>query len=161
MEVVGEKGRVTEAKIGKLRYLKACFQESQRMKPAVTAFTRETQQDMVLGGYQIPRGKVVLIMMSHTMMQEDNFDNSRLFQPERWLRGSPTYHNAHPFAAKPFGFGPRMCIGRRFAELEVYVVVVKLLQQFRLEYHQEPVGMATEFVVRPDRKIKMKFVPRC
>ena len=150
VEVVGERGRVTEARLKKLSHLKACFQESQRMKPAVSTIARVTQQDMVLGGYQVPRGKVALIMMSHTMMQEDNFDNSRLFQPERWLRGSPTYHNAHPFAALPFGFGPRMCIGRRFAELEVFIVVIKLLQKFRLEYHHEPIGVDTQAVVKPD-----------
>ena len=66
----------------------------------------------------------------------------------------------NPFAAIPFGFGPRMCIGRRFAELEVQVLVVKLLQKFKIEYHHEPVGIATPFLVKPDREIKMKFSPR-
>ena len=58
VEVVGERGRVTEAKLKKLRYLKACLQESQRMRPTCAGFTRETQQEMVLGGYQIPSGTV-------------------------------------------------------------------------------------------------------
>jgi len=49
-----------------------------------------------------------------------------------------------------------MCIGRRFAELDVQVLVVKLLQQFKLEYHHEPVGLVAPFVVKPDRKIKME-----
>ena len=95
------------------------------------------------------------------MMDEDNFPNPRLFQPERWLRGSPTYRPAHPCAALPFGMGPRMCIGRRFAELEVYVAVIKLLQQFRLEYRYEPVGIKVALIQKPDRNIKMMFVPRC
>ena len=59
-----------------------------------------------------------------------------------------------------FGFGPRMCIGRRFAELELQVLVVKLLQKFKIEYHHEPVGLVTPFLVKPDRDIKMKFSPR-
>ena len=162
VEVVGERGRVTEAKLKKLRYLKACVKESQRMKPAVQGISRETQQDMVLGGgYQIPSGTVVGVMMMLTMNQEENFDNPHLFRPERWLRGSPTQHTANPFAAMPFGSGPRMCVGRRFAELEIYVAAIKLLQQFRLEYHHEPIGQKIEYLNIPDKKIKMKFVPRC
>ena len=76
VEVVGERGRVTEAKLKKLRYLKACLHESQRMKPAVMGFNRETQQDMVLGGYQVPSGTVVGVMMMLTMNQEENFDKT-------------------------------------------------------------------------------------
>ena len=53
-----------------------------------------------------------------------------------------------------------MCIGRRFAELEIQVAVVKLLQKFRLEYHGEPVWAVVDMVYRPDRKIRMRFVPR-
>ena len=94
------------------------------------------------------------------MVEEKNFEKPELFNPERWIRGCPGQHTAHPFAAIPFGHGPRSCIGRRFAELEVFIIVIKVLQQFRLEYHYEPVGGATEFVVRPDRKIKMRFIPR-
>ena len=42
-----------------------------------------------------------------------------------------------PFAVIPFSFGPRMCIERRFAELEVYVLAIKVVQKFRLEYHHD------------------------
>ena len=94
------------------------------------------------------------------MNDEKNFVEPEKFKPERWLRGCPGHHTAHPFAAIPFSFGPRMCIGRRFAELEVYVLAIKVLQRFRLEYHHDPVGRAIPFVCRPDKIIKMKFIPR-
>ena len=160
IEVVGEHGQVTEAKLKKLRYLKACYHESQRMKPAVMGFNREVQTDIAIRGYQIPKGKVVSCMHILTMMDEKNFEKPEQFIPERWLRGCPSHHKAAAFAAIPFSHGPRMCIGRRFAELEVFILAIKVLQRFRLEYHHEVIGMATEFVVRPDKKIKMRFVPR-
>ena len=47
---------------------------------------------------------------------------------ERWIDDKD---GIHPFAVRPFGHGPRMCIGRRFAELEIQLGVVKLLQNFR------------------------------
>ena len=160
MEVVGPTDVITEAKLKRMRYLKACLHESQRMHPAAMGSSRETQQEMVLGGFQIPKGIRVNAMGILTMMEEDHFEEPHKFKPKRWLRGCPEHHTAHPFAAIPFGFGPRMCIGRRFAELEVQVIVVKLLQRFKIEYHHEPVGLVTPFVVKPDREIKMKFSPR-
>jgi len=37
----------------------------------------------------------------------------------------------------PFGFGPRMCIGRRFAELEIETLVTKVIRNFKVEYDYE------------------------
>ena len=48
VEVVGEQGEVTAAKLNQMKYLKACLHESQRLWPAVAGFNRRTQVDMVL-----------------------------------------------------------------------------------------------------------------
>ena len=56
--------------------------------------------------------------------------------------------------------GPRACIGRRFAELECYMLAIKVLQRYRLEYHHGDVGLNTEFVNKPDKNIRLKFIPR-
>ena len=48
VEVVGEQGEVTAAKLNQMKYLKACLHESQRLWPAVAGFNRRTQVDIVL-----------------------------------------------------------------------------------------------------------------
>ena len=48
VEVVGEQGEVTAAKLNQMKYLKACLHESQRLWPAVACFNRRTQVDIVL-----------------------------------------------------------------------------------------------------------------
>lgn len=53
------------------------------------------------------------------------FSHPEQFLPERWLKGSGYKH--HPFASLPFGYGKRMCLGRRFADLELQTVVSKVL----------------------------------
>ena len=55
----------------------------------------------------------------------------------------------------------RSCIGQRFARLELYSLMVKLVQQFRMEYAGEgEVGQTTNFVTVPDRQIKIRFSKR-
>lgn len=66
--------------------------------------------------------------------QDQYFPEARRFRPERWLRANAADPAAepgaacpaHPFASLPFGYGRRMCIGRRFAELELHTVVAKV-----------------------------------
>ena len=160
IRTVVKDGNITESTLNQMKYLKACLHESQRLNPAVSGINRTVPEDIALGGYQIPEGTIVTCFTRNIMLKPENFPDPLQFTPERWLRGCPQQHKAHPFAAIPFSHGPRMCVGKRFAELEVYILAIKVLQAYRLEYHHEPVGIQTDFVNKPDRKIKMKFIPR-
>ncbi|GLH07255.1 Probable cytochrome P450 301a1, mitochondrial [Gryllus bimaculatus] len=126
---------ITEDLTNEMPYLKACLKESLRIFPIAMGNVRETPADVVLGDYQVPKGTDV--MMCHMVMSRDekNFARPMEFVPERWVRGSPEAHTASPFATMPFGFGPRMCIGRRFAEMEVFTLVAKVIRNFWVEYH--------------------------
>lgn len=70
-------------------------------------------------------------------LQENIFKRSREFIPERWLKDNddpkcPHAKDSHPFSYLPFGFGPRMCVGRRFAELEIEVLVIRMIREFEI-----------------------------
>jgi len=68
---------------------------------------------------------------------------AKQFVPERWLknnvaasmgcpdavRHSLTAKPTHAFASLPFGYGKRMCLGRRFADLELQAVIAKVRQR--------------------------------
>lgn len=50
------------------------------------------------------------------------------FIPERWIKGDPLFDETkmkgnNSFIYLPFGFGPRSCIGRRFAEMEIFILL--------------------------------------
>lgn len=58
--------------------------------------------------------------MSEYVTQPDQF------LPERWMKECPVNYKLHPFASLPYGYGARMCLGRRFADLEIQVLLAKV-----------------------------------
>jgi cytochrome P450 family 12 len=53
----------------------------------------------------------------------------------------------------------RMCIGKRFAEMEVLLGVCNLLQNFRMEWAADyDLDPLTELVNVPDRPIRIRFI---
>ena len=100
------------------------------------------------------------LLISVSSLLPGTFSDPLQFKPERWLRGCPQHHKAHPFAYISFGHGPRKCIGMRFAELEMLIITIKILQFYKLEYHHQPVGLHTDFIKKPDKKIKLKLIKR-
>jgi cytochrome P450 len=49
------------------------------------------------------------------------FNDPCKFDPDRWARDY-----IHPFAIVPFGIGPRSCWGRRFAEVEMKILLTQV-----------------------------------
>ena len=96
-------------------------------------------------------------------MDEDQFKQSDKFIPERWLKDSenstcPMAKDAHPFSYLPFGFGTRMCIGRRIAELEIEVLISRLLREFRIEWHQPDLKYKSITINIPDGPLKFRLI---
>jgi len=57
---------------------------------------------------------------------EEYVNKAAEFLPERWLKSTgDSLYRIHPFASLPYGHGPRMCLGRRFADLEIHILLAK------------------------------------
>lgn len=67
---------------------------------------------------------------------ERYFPKSQQFLPERWIGSGSVEAPAprHAFASLPFGYGRRMCLGRRFAELEIIILLSKVCAYSRSGY---------------------------
>lgn len=85
------------------------------------------------------------------------FPHSDKFLPERWLQSDGVRHS---FASLPFGYGRRMCLGRRFAELEMLVVISKILQRYKIEYHHEKLEYYINPMYTPKGSLNLKFIDR-
>ncbi|MDN5698372.1 MAG: cytochrome P450, partial [Rubrobacter sp.] len=113
-----------------LRYATAVVKESMRLYPPVWAIGREATEDCEVGGYQVPAGTQMFI--SQWVVHRDGrlFEKPEAFRPERWLDGSE--RELPKFAYFPFGGGPRLCIGKPFAEMEAGLLLAAIARRFRL-----------------------------
>ena len=63
----------------------------------------------------------------------ENYGDPDRFIPERWLADEkPNFHPHDARAHRPFSFGPRNCLGRSLAWMEIRCVLCKLLWNFNL-----------------------------
>lgn len=97
--------------------------ETLRLYPPAWVFDRSPLRDMVVGGFAIPRGANVLLSPWVAHRDPRHWEAPDEFRPERfapgWVPPRGTY--------LPFGDGPRICVGNRFAEAEILLVLATLL----------------------------------
>ena len=143
---------LTVKDLNQLRYLKACIQETNRLTPTIAMNGRVIAEDMTLHGYHIPKGSMV---MWNYFMNSETFPDHDKFIPERWIENK---EEICPHAARQFSHGPRMCIGKRFAELEFLLVMHKMMNNFRLEWvNPERMTQSQVMVNVPDQSLDFKF----
>lgn len=119
----------------KLPYLEATIYEALRLFPPSAA----SQQRIVppggatIDGYYVPAGKTVAVSPWAAARSHLNFHEPDMFRPERWLGDDEKFSNDHLNASLPFGTGPRACIGKNLAYLEMRLILSHLLWNFDIE----------------------------
>ncbi|KAL3265687.1 hypothetical protein HHI36_009890 [Cryptolaemus montrouzieri] len=141
-------------------YLKAFVKEVFRMYSTVIGNGRTLQEDMVIQGYHVPKGVQVVFPTLVTGSMLEFISEPQKFMPERWIKQSGDNHKLHPFASLPYGYGARMCLGRRFADLEIQVLLAKLVRSFKMEYHHDPLKYKVTFMYAPEGELKFRMTPR-
>ncbi|KPP73076.1 cytochrome P450 27C1-like, partial [Scleropages formosus] len=164
VEVVKKLGhdRVPVAEdIAHLPLVRGLVKETLRLFPVLPGNGRITQQDLVLGGYFIPKGTQLAMCHYTTSLDEENFPGAKEFRPQRWVRKNST-DRVDNFGSIPFGYGIRSCVGRRIAELEMHLAIIQLLQKFRIEVSPltQTVRAKTHGLLSPGGPINLKFVDR-
>lgn len=65
------------------------------------------------------------------------WSNPDVFDPDRWSAENIHKTLKSPFQYAPFSHGPRNCIGQRFAQMEMMVVLTVLLRYFSVSMDAE------------------------
>jgi cytochrome P450 len=118
------------ADLDRLPYTTMVVKESMRLYPPIWTISRETARECEIGGYEVPRG--CMVMTSPWVMHRDPrfFDRPELFAPERWANGLEKRLPRGVYF--PFGDGPHFCIGRNFALMETLLILATVIGRFQL-----------------------------
>ncbi|XP_017784364.1 PREDICTED: probable cytochrome P450 301a1, mitochondrial isoform X2 [Nicrophorus vespilloides] len=152
--------KLTAAHLDEMVYLKCFVKEVFRVYSTVIGNGRTLQNDTVIQGYHIPKGVQVVFPTLITGSMEEYVSKADVFNPERWMKRKENEQKLHPFASLPYGYGARMCLGRRFADLEIQILLAKLIRSYKLEFHHDPLEYKVTFMYAPDGDLKFKVTKR-
>lgn len=138
--------------------LRAVLDEALRLYPPAPRFDREAMADDMLGDLRVAKGDLVSIWPWVVHRHKSLWDDPDAFDPTRFL---PERKAAlHRYQYLPFGAGPRVCVGARFAIVEALTVLALWLgaRRFSLTPGQKPlpVGRVT---LRPDGGMPLMVEP--
>ena len=85
----------------------------------------------IINGQEIPKGTIVFIPIAAINFDEEVWGpDVDSFNPDRWEKLPDKVSNYNYLT---FLQGPRSCIGRRFAETEMKVLLAALIQRLKFE----------------------------
>ncbi|KAH8424434.1 cytochrome P450 [Aspergillus melleus] len=129
------------ASCNKLIYLNAVINEALRMYPPVSVGLPrivDAQGDTVAGEW-VPPGTIVSVSQMAAYHSSANFTDPGSFIPERFL-DDPRFTNDSKTVLQPFSFGPRNCIGRNLAYVEMRSILARMVFNFDMQLHDPSVA---------------------
>jgi cytochrome P450 len=127
----------------RLPYLKQVLDEALRLYPPAARVEREAAADDDLCGIPVGKGDSVSVWPWVIHRHKQLWEDPDAFDPDRFAPGNET--KRHRFQYIPFGGGPRVCVGARFATVEALVILAHWLaaRRFRMKDGFVPIPVAT------------------
>ncbi|TAQ85509.1 hypothetical protein B7494_g6162 [Chlorociboria aeruginascens] len=122
--------QISSAAVGQLSYFNAVINETMRLYPPVPFGPPRLSPGAYVDGRWIPKGTEVSVNPWAICRDARYFPSPETFDPERWLDGK---NKVTLGAFQPFHLGPRVCLGRNLAYIELRCTLAKLYWSFDAE----------------------------
>ena len=138
LEVLGSRAGAPDRPLGfedlrQLSYGAAIFNETLRLYPPLSLFSRESQANTELAGSRCPMRALVTISPWVIQRHEQHWSEPNAFRPERFLSDANADDRRWARDAfLPYGLGPRKCPGAAFAQQEALLVLAELVRRFEV-----------------------------
>ncbi|KAL1449183.1 hypothetical protein WDU94_000402 [Cyamophila willieti] len=121
----------TYDQLQELQVLTRVIKESLRLFPPAPLIGREAEEEIQVDGYIIPKGAGIWVPIYCGIHRDPLFwPNPDRFDPDRFLPSEVAKRN--PNAYMPFSTGPRICIGYKYAMLQMKTTISTILRRFRI-----------------------------
>ncbi|MFD4945358.1 cytochrome P450 [Streptomyces sp. NPDC058409] len=142
----------------RLTYTQSVVKETLRLYPTIWLVTGVAKKGARIGGVPMPEGTRVWTSQWATHRDERWFPEPEEFRPERW--DPQEGDDIAEYAWFPFGGGPRVCLGTRFAMVEAVLILAVLARRFELEVDPGIVNPVPTLTLQPDREVMATVRPR-
>lgn len=145
-EIMSSSEELVFDKLKEMKYMKACICESMRLYPPVVWDSKHAANDDVLpDGTVVNKGNRVTYFPYGMGRMEELWGKDCLeFRPDRWFDETGGLKMVSPFKFPVFQAGPRICLGKEMALIQMNYVVASVLRRF---------------VIKPVRSEQPGFVP--
>ncbi|XP_037519414.2 steroid 17-alpha-hydroxylase/17,20 lyase [Rhipicephalus sanguineus] len=114
----------------KMPFTVACLMETLRCFPAAPlGIPHNTTTNTKLGKLEIPKDTGVLFNAYGVNHDPKLWDEPEEFRPERFLDPATGKLRREPLPLVTFGMGPRTCPGEKLAHVDMFYILVRLLQR--------------------------------
>jgi cytochrome P450 len=127
-----------EAHAGGDAYARAVVRETLRLAPVLPIVVRELTEPFHVADHRLPAGTIVAPCPFLLHRRPDLYPEPQAFRPERFLHEVP-----RGYTWLPFGGGVRRCLGASLAELEMRLILQRVIRRSRVR---------TTRVTRPHRR---------
>ena len=149
----------TFADMQNLPFTEQVVTETMRLYPPAYAIGREAVADCEIGGYPIAAGTTVYLSAWVHHRDPRWFDEPLAFRPQRW--DDDLAKRLPRFAFMPFGGGPRICIGNRFAMMEAMLILATVAQSFTFANEaKQPIVPSPSITLRPKGGVPARLIAR-
>lgn len=156
IEINAQTDNVVE-RIKKMTYTTAVLNESMRLYPPAWITDRENVEDDTVGSYKIRKGTLIGVSFYELHRNPKYWNNPDVFYPERFI-GEQSKLSMQYFY--PFGAGPRMCIGARFAMNEMCLTISHIIESYVVKSTNTEVKFNPLITLKPVG-VEVLFSKRC
>jgi cytochrome P450 len=119
---------LTPQSIAGLHEMDLALLETERLHPPLVFAMRGVERSFVFRDVEVPAGEFVCYSPWYTGRMPELWEAAGEFRPQRFASGQIA-----PYTLLAFGGGHRLCIGKRFARMEAFLVAASILRRFDLE----------------------------
>ncbi|XP_065215546.1 cytochrome P450 4C1-like isoform X2 [Planococcus citri] len=114
-----------------LKYLEQCIKETSRKYTHATVNLRRTHKECILADNTIIPANIIVIPLIHLANQDPElYKNPHKWDPEHF--SDEAVKNRPKGSFMSFGYGPRSCIGDRYAIMSIKTQIVYIIRKYHL-----------------------------
>ncbi|XP_074029600.1 cytochrome P450 4C1 isoform X2 [Leptinotarsa decemlineata] len=130
IDILGPDRTVVASDLAELKYTERVIKENLRLFPIAAIFARSIEEDIDIGDAILPAGSSVAFNTVHIHRNPEYWVDPLKFDPDRF---SPEeVAKRHPCTYIPFSYGPRNCIGWKYAIANIKTIISTVIRRYRI-----------------------------